>query len=54
MQKKMPKITLRRETLHQLTTGELQAAVGANTLVKCPKTNTCNVHNYTCSGPRCY
>ncbi|HLX08130.1 MAG TPA: hypothetical protein VKY89_09755 [Thermoanaerobaculia bacterium] len=55
MHKKLSKLTLRRETLQQLTTWQLQDAAGGITLppICPPKTNTCNVHDYTCSGPRC-
>jgi hypothetical protein len=54
MKKTLPKITLNRETLRQLTPAQMNAAGGIYTYTTCPPpTVTCNVHNYTCSGPRC-
>jgi hypothetical protein len=53
MKKTKSKIALHRETLRQLTPEQMLAAGGVYTNTCPPPTVTCNVHNYTCSGPRC-
>jgi hypothetical protein len=55
MKKTQSKIALHRETLRQLNSTQMQAAAGGYSQppICPPPTVTCNVHNYTCSGPRC-